>query len=417
MAAICIRTAVAQNSGCPTRQAAGSVVNNPLDLYSANGLLQADFTMHSQVASYLEECFIYQSSGGEVEAPTFRLNPGDQLMLSLTNRLSYLPGPPVDSAHLPVNHAGMAMPGKAAMPAMANMMPRTTANNPCTGGTMVATSTNIHFHGLNIPPVCHGDEIIYTTIENTDPAFQYSIQIPANDAPGMYWYHPHLHGFATLQVNGGATGIIIINGMEKVKPQVANLPERVFVVRQEFTNPNSWIAGPFQLTLNYVPAAYPNSSSPIVQMQPGVKEFWRVANTTSQAFLALQFLIGNAPQNMELIALDGIPVTTNTNVKTINLPPAGRAEFIVTAPASGQTAVFQDAGFNTGPIGNANNPQVLAAIQITPSAHEPPAMPATSPRPQSARALRGWQGSHLLPAGVSISRKPPTAPTDQHSSS
>ena len=393
LVAIGAGTAVAQNPGCPTRPAAGTVVNNPLDLFSANGQLQVDFTMQSQLAAYLEECFIYQASGGAVESPTLRLNPGDQLVLNLTNRLSYLPGPPIASVLTPMNHAGMAaMPGKAATPAMASMLPRTTANDPCTGGTMVATSTNIHFHGLNIPPICHGDEVIFTNIENTDPAFQYSIQIPSNDAPGMYWYHPHLHGFATLQVNGGATGVIIINGTEKVKPEVAGLPERIFVVRQEFTNPNSWIAGPFQLTLNYVPAAYPNTPSPIVQMQPGVKEFWRVANTTSQAFLALRFVIGKTPQNMELIALDGIPVTTEINVKTINLPPAGRAEFIVSAPAAGQTAVFQDAGFNTGAIGNANNPQVLADIQVTSSAKEPPRMPASSPPPAVLLRFAGLAG-------------------------
>jgi hypothetical protein len=62
------------------------------------------------------------------------------------------------------------------MHAMAGMAGRTAPNDPCTGGTMVATSTNIHFHGLNIPPKCHQDEILMTDIENTDPPFQYRFQ-------------------------------------------------------------------------------------------------------------------------------------------------------------------------------------------------------------------------------------------------
>ena len=168
---------------------------------------------------------------------------------------------------------------------------------------MVATSTNIHFHGMNIPPKCHQDEIVVTDIENTDPPFQYKFTVPKNDAPGMYWYHPHLHGFATLQVNGGAAGALIVGGMEKIKPQVAGLPERVFVIRQQFNNPNSWLPGANQLTLNFNPADAPAQPSPIIKMKPGIKEFWRVANATSQGFLALQVLFGSTPQSVEIVAL------------------------------------------------------------------------------------------------------------------
>ena len=77
---------------------------------------------------------------------------------------------------------------------------------------MIPGSTNIHFHGLNISPVCHQDDVINTVIQAGDPAFQYNIQIPLNDSPGMYWYHPHVHGNTTTQVEGGAAGAIIIEG-------------------------------------------------------------------------------------------------------------------------------------------------------------------------------------------------------------
>ncbi len=348
---------------CPPRPNGGSVVNNPLDVYSQSGVLNAAFTMRSVVLGYLEECYIYQSATGAVEAPTLRLNPGDQLNLGLTNRLTYLPPPP---------------PGAAAAP-MADMMhgtPRDPSSSACSGGTMVATSTNIHFHGLNIPPVCHQDDILTTDIENTDPTFQYKITVPTDDSPGMYWYHPHLHGVATTQLNGGAAGALIVGGMEQMKPQVAGLPERVFIIRQEFNNPNSWIAGPYQLTLNYAPAAYPTFPSPIIQMQPGAKEFWRVANASTQAFLAIQVRFGQRPQPLEVIALDGIPVKVDETLTTLYLPPAGRVEFIVTGPAAGQSADFYDAGFDSGPIGNPNPAQELAVIQTSADAKEPPAMPA-----------------------------------------
>jgi FtsP/CotA-like multicopper oxidase with cupredoxin domain len=362
-------SAMAQTSGCPARPLPGSVVNNPLDLYSTNGVLTAAFTFRSELGSFLEECYIYQAPGGAAEAPTLRLNAGDTLKLRLTNRLTYVPPPPpgqkaasMDMSHMPVS------------PAV------TPADKPCHGGSMTATSTNIHFHGLNIPPVCHQDEIIDTDIENTDPAFEYSFRVPMNDAPGMYWYHPHLHGQSTLQVNGGAAGALIVGGMEKVKPQVGGLPERVLIIRQQFRNPNSWIAGPYQLTLNYQPAAAP-FPAPVIQMQPGVKEFWRVANASSQAFVTLAILLGETAQQVEIIALDGIPVTAPEKTTSITLPPAGRAEFIVTAPAAGQTASLWQTGFDTGPIGNPNTAQELAAIQATSAAMEPAALPLATAKP------------------------------------
>jgi FtsP/CotA-like multicopper oxidase with cupredoxin domain len=358
---VCFGSVFAQ---CPDRPTAGSVVKNPYDLYSKSGVLQANYTFKSSFdQGYLHECYIYPTGSGPAEAPTLRLSPGDHLVLNLTNRLSYLPPPP---------------PGKQnAMAGMAHAT-RTTPGDPCSGGTMVATSTNIHFHGLNVPPKCHQDEIVATDIENTDPAFQYNLQIPMNDAPGMYWYHPHLHGQATLQLNGGAAGLLIVNGMEKAKPQVAGLPERVFVIRQQFANPNSWLPGPNQLTINFQPAASPGLAPPVVQMKPGQKEFWRVANATSQEFLALQLVYGSTPQKMEIIALDGIPVKTETHTSLLNLPPAGRVEFIVEGPAANQLATFQQSGFDSGPIGNPNPPQELARITTSADAVEPPAMPAAS---------------------------------------
>ncbi len=358
----------AQTATCPARPNPGTVVVNPTDVSSLNGVLTAGFTFRSSIDTqgYLHECYIYQTGQGPAEAPTLRINPGDQVLLSLTNRLTYLPPPP------PGPKATMQMGG---MQGMAGMGGRTSGNDPCTGGTMSATSTNIHFHGLNIPPICHQDDVLMTDVENTDAPFQYNFKVPANDQPGMYWYHPHLHGEATLQLNGGAAGALIVGGIEKLKPQVGGLPERVFVIRQQFSNPNSWIAGPNQLTINYQPALAPFSPAPIIKMQPGAKEFWRIANATSQGFLSLQVWFGATPQKLELIALDGIPVKQTTEVTTIQLPPAGRAEFIVTGPSTSQTASLQQIGYNTGPIGNPNPPQELAAIQPSTDAQEPPALP------------------------------------------
>jgi FtsP/CotA-like multicopper oxidase with cupredoxin domain len=70
----------------------------------------------------------------------------------------------------------------------------------------------------------------------------------------------------------------------------------------------------------------------------------------------------NTPQTMELISIDAVPVSGDPQVTDIALPPAGRAEFVMTGPAEGANAFFVDAGFDTGPVGNPNPTLVLANI-------------------------------------------------------
>jgi FtsP/CotA-like multicopper oxidase with cupredoxin domain len=355
---------------CPLRPTGGTLVTNPVDVYSQRGVLNAALTLRSEPLLYLEECFIYQGENGPVEAPTLRVRAGDQVLVSLTNHLSYVPPPQFQR---PIKSR------PSAATARMRMRTREIAGDPCSGGNMLATSTNIHFHGINIPPLCHQDDVLNTVIENSDPLFQFNFRIPVNEAPGMYWYHPHLHGFSTLQVNGGASGVLIVDGMESVKPQVSGLPERIFVIRQQFSDPNSWLAGPYQLTVNFQPAVSPNF--PLIRMRPCSKEFWRVANASSQAFLALQFQVNGVSQSMELIALDGIPVKQSSQPSEIDLPPGGRAEFIVQAPAEGKTAALVQTGYDTGPIGNLNSAQKLAVVNVGPDTisdgQPPPVMPTT----------------------------------------
>jgi FtsP/CotA-like multicopper oxidase with cupredoxin domain len=361
---------MAQSQDCPARPYPDTEVRNPLDLIARNGVLKVPLTLRSRemMELPLKVCYVYDAGSAAVEAPTLRLDPGDRLELSLTDRLTYV------RPHTPV------LPSSAA------------PHDPCAGGAIETTSTNIDFHGLNIPPDCHQGEVSSTTIENTDPAFDYRFQVPADNPPGMYWYHPHLQGSTTLQLNGGASGVLIVSGMEKAKPEVAGLPERILIVRQQFDEPDSWPPGDYRLTLNFHPAAFPQLPSPVIRTKPGVREFWRVANATSQAFLALQLVFGKTAQQVTLIALDGVPVQKNRSLRTIDLPPGGRAEFIVTGPPEGQQARLLQTEFETGRTGFENPPQELARIVATDGAEEPPAAMAPSGSSEPGR----WRADAAL---------------------
>jgi FtsP/CotA-like multicopper oxidase with cupredoxin domain len=394
-------TASAQLPNCPLRPAAGNVVADPPSLSSQNGALSLGLTMRNAADSlgYMHYCLNYSTANGDVEAPTLRLSPGDTLTLDLTNQLDVtVPA----SAYVKYPMSRMV---HAAEPGTID---------PCKSKIMDFNTTNLHFHGLNVPPECHQDDVVNTLIQPSRTPFRYQLQIPPNEPPGLYWYHPHPHGFTAPQVNGGAAGAIVVNGIEKVKPQVAGLTERIFVIRQQFLNPLSWIPGPYQLTLNYQPATYPIQHSPIIAMKPGEKQFWRVANSSTQAFMSLQVLFGTTPQTLEVIALDGVPVTGDPMVTSIDVAPAGRAEFIVTGPPAGTTATFVNAGFNTGPVGNANAFQVLAdvvpasAAMLAPSSVMPAApVPAVTQRFSGLAAIKPTTVRKLYFSEAALGTNPP----------
>src|SRR3984893_5140442 len=199
--------AVAQ---CPPRPAGGTVVQDPTAIVSQNGVLKASFNMGYSVdiLGYSHYCYKYEAAGTVVEAPTLRLNPGDQLMLGVRDTIP---------AAAPSSMSSMDMSGPAGSTRCGD------------SGTATLQSTNVHFHGLNVPPTCHQDDVLTTILQPGAPSFQYNIQIPTTEPPGLYWYHPHVHGFTEFQVNGGAAGALIVEGMNKIGPEGTGLNERVFV--------------------------------------------------------------------------------------------------------------------------------------------------------------------------------------------
>lgn len=365
LAALLCGSCVLAAAQCPPRPSPGTVVQNAPSLYSQNGTLSADFVMGYSVDTYgfTHYCYKYQASNGIVEAPTLWLNQGDTLLLNVKDDI------------------------KTAVPDSMSGMDMSPAGTVCGDtGTATLQSTNVHFHGLNVPPICHQDDVLTTLIQPGSPGFQYKMQIPTSEPPGLYWYHPHIHGFTEFQVNGGAAGAIVVEGMEKVRPEVTGLTEQVLVIRQQYLVP--WVPGPYDLTLNYQLAAAPGTPSPIIQMKPGEKQFWRVANATLQDFMPLQIWVNGTPQPFQLIALDGYPLAAPRTVNTILVPPAGRAEFIVQAPPKGASGQFISLAYSTGPTGNQDYEQVLANVQLTDNPVASPAISVKSPAHISPESLK-----------------------------
>jgi FtsP/CotA-like multicopper oxidase with cupredoxin domain len=341
--------AMGQALVCPARPAAGSVVADPVLLSSIHGALTLSLTMASSVGpdGVTRYCYLYGDGGAE--APTLMVKPGDVLTIDLINSLGS--GSPADMR--PDIH--IMGPGSKS------------PDNPCLGESMTSTSTNIHFHGLNIPPVCHQDDVIQTSIAAGSPPFRYRITIPLNEPPGLYWYHPHPHGFTKTQIVGGASGALIVGGVENQIPEVAGLPQRVFVIRQQQLpsggDENS------VLSVNFVP--FQELTYARILIAPLEKQLWRLVNSSATQFLNLQVLNQGAPTNFQIVGLDGVPLSAARTANAVVIPPAGRAEIVVQGPPADGLYQLFNAGYDTGPIGDANPAALLA--NIVPSASAPAA--------------------------------------------
>ena len=68
--------------------------------------------------------------------------------------------------------------------------------------------TNLHVHGLHVSPEGRGDNVLRSVAPGE--SFEYEYEIPADHPPGVYWYHPHVHGSVADQVFGGLYGAIVV---------------------------------------------------------------------------------------------------------------------------------------------------------------------------------------------------------------
>ncbi len=379
----------APRSGSPcARPAAGSVIPQPVHLYSSAGVLSVHLDYYEDFDANGNATFCFLDVNGN-QAPILHGKPGDTFNIEVTNRVPPLfPGTPSDT----LLQAGIpTVPATATKPAV--------AGNQCGEQYQFAmdpSSVNLHFHGFLVTPRCQSDNVAHTVIAAGD-TFEYSFPIPANEPPGLYWFHPHVHGGGEQSVQGGASGELIIDGIENFHPEVSGLPERVLVFRDALIGPNAPAPVPYgtvptwDVSLNYVPVNYTSATTTpaytapgVIEMQAGHPEFWRVANAAADAILDFQVLYDGVAQPVAIVAMDGVPVNVENGVvtgapivkTTISLPPAQRVEFIVAPPGPNvKVAVIQLLNVDTGLFGDTNPSRTLATIATQRTATGLPTMP------------------------------------------
>ncbi|CAH1662713.1 hypothetical protein CHELA1G11_12126 [Hyphomicrobiales bacterium] len=205
---------------------------------------------------------------GGIPGPTFRMRRGDVLRIRLTNDL------PPNRERMPLN---------LNQPHMLNL-------------------TNFHFHGGHVSPGGISDNVLRTM--EPGGAYDIEIRIPADHTRGTYWYHPHHHGSADIQLSSGMAGVLIIEDGPDQVPEIAAAKDVTMVLGEVAFDGFGMVEG-FDalfsetsvrfLTLN-------GQRAPTISMRPGEVQRWRLVHAGYQddLFLAIDEHRFNA------IARDGI---------------------------------------------------------------------------------------------------------------
>lgn len=193
-------------------------------------------------------------------------------------------------------------------------------------------------------------------------------------APGTQWYHAHKHGSTALNVANGMTGAFIIEGQyddDLQKFYGGKLHQEVLVLQQLSSTPfpvlnASYSGGPGAAR---PPISVNGRRQPIITMQPGEVQMWRIVNGDFRDSVQLvSFTAQGSTQpcnqsgasavmtpcvSWRQIAQDGVQFNFANYQKQgspynpLNLSPANRADLLVKAPTQPGTYILQ-ASANTG---------------------------------------------------------------------
>jgi FtsP/CotA-like multicopper oxidase with cupredoxin domain len=367
------------------------------------------------------------TTDGSADAPLIRTRLGSELTITLRNEITD-----------PQAIDAVAGPGKLSAPN--DPVPNATGFYRVIPGMRHPASgaTNLHVHGFAVPPVKPQDDVLTVC---TDPAagpatcgrreFTYRYKVPQDMTPGLYWYHPHVHGQVQAQMLMGLSGAIIVEGPEDDARRAAGIEERVLIVRQTQDldagkvqaaamtaapppasgrpTPSSRTPKPATaidtahellcvrssgidaISLNGTPVPVgdaPDSALAHFKIPANGRQFWRILNAATDAFLDLSVVDDSgASLPVEVVARDGSPLADDTGTalpihKTSQsqfVPPSGRVELLIDAPRPGTRAWLVTHAVDTGCAGDRLPERRLAVVETAGAA-----VPAASATPLQA---------------------------------
>ena len=252
---------------------------------------------------------------GGIPGPTLRVRPGDILRLRLDNAL------PPNTDPTPLD---MTLPHHF-------------------------NSTNFHFHGGHVSPDGIADNIF--RVMEPGQSYDVEIAIPADHPRGTYWYHPHKHGSADIQMTSGMSGALIIEGDFDDIPEIRAATDRVLLLNAVLFDYRGTIESYDTVWPEAVPRflSVNGQREPVIRMRPGEVQRWRIIHTGHED----NFNIALAAHELHTVAFDGIRRPEISRSDALLMAPGQRADVLIQAGSPGTywlRAIPNDQGYPS-PVG------------------------------------------------------------------
>jgi len=362
-------------------------------------------------------CYRYKLNGVAYSVPpTIRVHRGEHFAFRLVNALHGKTGAEniSSSAIAPC----MPMP----MPKPQKMIQAGYLNHPVTdfAARMPWYDTNIHFHGFQGPAA--QENIFLSTLSTPTHACEYDLAVPQSQPPGTYFYHSHTHGASSDQVSGGLSGMWIV---EPDAPQIDRADDHAIIVRADIPSRGDNLFAPditfieiaslrHNLAMKPAPApaydpfhppAWPSvialapngrgldpdscvgvfpgpvmsvngASTPAVLNVPAERpQLLRILNATSDSVKLFRLRDGaGRAQQLHVVGRDGIsvgddhahPLSKYIAMDEIALPPAGRADVLLTVQPGVDLTLYTD-HICLGPVQEAALKHDIVIVHAAPS--------------------------------------------------
>lgn len=196
-------------------------------------------------------------------------------------------------------------------------------------------ATTIHWHGLRLPVNMDGvPDLSHPPIQ---PGETYVYEYTALDA-ALFWYHPHFR--SDVQVERGLSGLMVVRAENEPRVDV----ERYFAVDDILLTPEGYVAprdedpahylsedGQMMMTFTSMMGRHGNrlllngKANPIINVQPGSLERWRIANVANARF----FLLALEDHPFRIIGVDGGLIPNPHDLDEILVANAERVDLLV----------------------------------------------------------------------------------------
>jgi suppressor of ftsI len=289
----------------PTPTLSETPFAEPRQFVSGHGLLKVRLVVGVRSVRLAGQTVRALTYDGDYMPPTLRLRPGDRLDLTLVNNLP--------------------------------------------------EQTNLHTHGWHISPMDSSDNV-YLHI-HPGKSYHYTYRLPADLAPGTYWYHSHAHPRSEPQVFAGLSGAIVIDGLERHLPSgLKHITQRLIALKD------------FQVRNGAIPTAGIDSNAPTtrtvnglvnpaIPIRPGETQLWRLANIGAD----IAYNVHLEGSRFHVIAQDANPVDSVWSADTLLMPPGSRFDVLVQGSAAGRSRL-ETLAYTTGPAGDSYPQETLATV-------------------------------------------------------